>query len=154
MNDLYRINHRHLGLGKRDTLNNRNLVSKQKIELACNNEQTFNTETRTAWIKMTKTQKLKKIKAFSQFYVETDDRLKLLDDEGRAKIEVRCWEFLRDAMDKKRINNKDVEYDVETESILSIKSLVYNQELGQFALKRGNNGSSVSSLPKFELKKK
>lgn len=154
MNDLYKINQRHLGLGKKDSLNDRNLVSKQKIELACNNEQTFNTETRKSWSKMTKTQKLKKIKAFSQFYVATDETLKLLGESDRTKIEVRCWEYLRDAMDKKRINNKDVEYDVKTETIHSIKSLVYNQELGQFALKRGNNGSSVSSLPKFNLKKK
>lgn len=154
MNDLYKINQRHLCLGKTDTLNNRNLVSKQKIELACENERVSKTEMCNSWIKMTKTQKLRKLKEFSQYYVKTDEALKSLNESIASKITTRCWEFLRDAIDKKRINNKDVEYDGETDSIISIKSLVYNNELEQFALKRGNNGSSISNIPTFNLKKK
>lgn len=154
MNDIYKINKHHLSLGKNKQLNNQQLVSHRRIEQVCNDEQDFNKETKKEWSKMTKSQKIKKLKLFSQTYTDGDQKTKDKTDVEKTQICKNCWTFLRDAMDKKRINNKDIEYNVETERIVNIKSLVYNYELDRFALKRGNNGSSISGLPNFKLKEK
>jgi hypothetical protein len=145
MGDIYKLNKQHLCLGVRDNLNDKKLVSKHKIETVCNSEQKLNAELNKSWIKLSKSQKLKKIKAFSQNYVENEPMLKAMCEDERQCIIKKCWDFLSDAMDKKRVNTKDIEYDSQNEKILKIKSLVYNEELGQFALKRGNNGSIMTA---------
>lgn len=153
MDDIYKINQRHLGLGGRDKLNERNLVSKNKMEQLCSNEQDNNIETKKEWSKMTKAQKLKLMRQFSLEFTQLNEDLQLKTDDEKTKIQSICWTFLREAMDKKRIGTKDIIYDVEGGRIEEIKSLVYNDDLGKFALKRGKNGSSISGMPNFQLKK-
>lgn len=148
MSNNYKIKKQHLLLGITDNLNDQKLVSKHKIENVCAMEQKLNTEVNTPWNKLSKSQKLKKLKLFSQKYIENEHLGENIDEN----ISKKCWDFLSDAIDKKRINNKDVEYDQQTERIIKIKSLIYNVDVGQFALKRGNNGSSISSPPNFTLK--
>lgn len=150
MDDIYKINKYHLGLGK-DNLNHTRLVTKTRIEQVCTNEQDYNSKTKKEWIKLTKSQKLKAMKAYSRVYADVHDNLQSKTDNEKENITRVCWTFLRDAMDKKRIANKDVVYDVEEGKISEIKSLVYNDDLQRFALKRGKNGSSISGLPNFKL---
>jgi hypothetical protein len=153
MDDIYKINKFNLNLGNTKTLNSKTLVSKSRIDQACKAEQELCVNTKKGWSKMRKAQKLKKIKQFSQSYVNREEFKGLSDDEKQSISKI-CWEFLRDAVDKKRINNKDVDYDEENDVIVNIKSLVYKEQLKRFALKRGNNGSSISNLPNLRLRNK
>lgn len=153
MDDIYKINKFNLNLGNTKSLNAKRLVSKTKIDQACKTDQNICVNSKKGWSKMTKTQRLKKIKQFSQTYVNKDE-FKGLNDQEKQVITKTCWEFLRDAIDKKRINNKDVDYDEENDVIIDIKSLVYKDQLKRFALKRGNNGSSISISPNLKLKNK
>jgi hypothetical protein len=154
MEDIYNINKYQLGLGKIDTLNEKNLVLKNSLENALNNDIKKNDEQSVEWYKLSKTNKLKKIKIFSQQYIymlDESSNTKKGEDEI-IKMQLECWNFLRDAVDKKRLNNRDIEYDIEEGVIINIKSLVYNIDVKRFALKRVNLNSS--SLPVFKLKNK
>lgn len=153
MDDIYKINKFNLNLGNLNSLNTKRLVSKTKIDQVCKTDLEVCENTKKNWPRMTKTQKLKKIKQFSQCYTNKEE-FKDLNDKEKQSITKTCWEFLRDAIDKKRISNKDVDYDETTDMIIDIKSLVYKDQLKRFALKRGNNGSSISELPNLKLKNK
>jgi len=152
MDDIYKINQYHLNLGNKDNLNEKQLVSKKSIEQVLEKELNFNKEIKKEWIKMTKTQKLKKLKLFSQEYVEDNEELSTKNTSEKEVIQYLCWQFLRDALDKKRINNKDIEYNIDDDKIINIKSLVYNSDLNKFALRRSKSSSSVENLPSFKLK--
>lgn len=153
MDDIYKLNKFNLNLGNTNSLNAKRLVSKTKIDQACKTDQELCVNTKKNWSRMTKTQKLKKIKQFSQSYVNKEE-IRDLTEKEKQSISKICWDFLRDAVDKKRISNKDVEYDEEKDMLVDIKSLVYKEQLKRFALKRGNNGSSISGLPNLKLKNK
>lgn len=132
------------------TINSNNLVSKSKTEQPVKKDRFENPN--PTWSKISKTRRLKQIKQFSQSYTESEE-FDALSDQEKDKIKRSCWIFLRDAIDKKRINNKDVVYNPEFEAIIEIKSLVYNRQIDRFALKRGDNGSFVAEKPTLKLNK-
>jgi len=134
-------------------INTKQHVSKNKIEQLLSREQEIVGVVKQDWVKLSKTQKLKKLKLYTAVYI--DSTLETTCLVKRERLIKGCWSFLRDAFDKKRINNKDVNYDIDDECILDIKSLVYNSDLDRFALKRSKSTTlSNNSIPSFRLKSK
>lgn len=166
MEDIYQLNKYNLGLGKFSTynLNDINLVNKNTLDKIIEREKEHSEQNEGVdWYKMNKTHKIKKLKEFSHSYGLNDDEITDFTEDVQEQIRRLCWVFLREALDKKRISNKDIDYDMEEQIITSIPSLIYNHDLKRFALKRSKqNTSSLNSSgsskevsnKKLKLKKK
>lgn len=159
MDDLYKLNKYHLGLGKHPstTLNDKNLVTKSTLDKVMEREKEHCEQNKgVEWYKMNKSQKLKKLKEFSHSYGINNDDITNLSEAHQEEIRRLCWAFLREALDKKRISNKDIDYDIDEQTIKDIPYLIYNRDLKRFALKRSKPGciSLNSSGSSREVKPK
>lgn len=95
-----------------------------KLATLLQNDKTL--KTNEAWCKLSKTNKLQKLKEYIQLYKTTVLNGTIDDD--------RLLDFFRDCLDKKKLmKEKDVVYNRETGIITNITSLMVNTD-GSFAL--------------------
>mgnify|MGYP003685953137 FL=1 len=120
----------------------------ENIEIFLRNEKESNKS--KPWSKLSKSTKLKKI---SQYLITYSEEKKL--NEAQTK-ELKI--YLIKCLERKKLQRqKDVIYDIETNTIKSIASLIFNKTTSKFTLKRSDKRTSTlkSLAPKKnKIKKK
>tara|TARA_E500000331_G_C17079469_1_gene636244 strand:- start:16 stop:648 length:633 start_codon:yes stop_codon:yes gene_type:complete len=98
------------------------------------------------WNKLNKTDKLSKLKAFSQFFIESE--------EINTDYEDKLYKFLKMNLENKKIQKvKDLEYDKENGIISEIYGLKLLKEVGRFYLSKPGD-QHVSTSKNLAPKKK
>ncbi len=117
----------------------------ENIEIFLRNEKESNKN--KPWSKLSKAIKLKKI---SQ-YVITYSEEKKLNEEQTKELK----SYLLKCLERKKLQRqKDVIYDIETNIIKSITSLIFNKTTNKFTLKRNDKRTStLKSLAPKKIKK-
>jgi len=118
----------------------------ENIEIFLRNEKESNKN--KPWSKLSKASKLKKINQ----YVITYSEEKKLDEEQRKDLKI----YLLKCLERKKLQRqKDVIYDIETNIIKSITSLIFNKTTNKFTLKRSDKRTStLKSMAPKKIKKK
>jgi len=118
----------------------------ENIEIFLRNEKESNKN--KPWSKLSKASKLKKINQ----YVITYSQEKKLDEEQRKDLKI----YLLKCLERKKLQRqKDVIYDIETNIIKSITSLIFNKTTNKFTLKRSDKRTStLKSMAPKKIKKK
>ena len=120
------------------------------IESFLEKEKTINKKQH--WSKLSKLSKKNKLMDYSDVYAETNN----LKDEDKAQLKA----FLLKSLERKKLQRvKDVIYDIETQKVINIPTLVFFKKTNKFTLK--NLDKKVSTLkslaprkPKKNKKKK
>ncbi len=118
----------------------------ENIEIFLRNEKESNKN--KPWSKLSKSSKLKKINQ----YVITYSEEKKLNEEQTKELKI----YLLKSLERKKLQRqKDVVYDIETNAIKSITSLIFNKTTNKFTLKRSDKRTStLKSLAPKKIKKK
>tara|TARA_B110001450_G_C17529487_1_gene444057 strand:- start:228 stop:716 length:489 start_codon:yes stop_codon:yes gene_type:complete len=118
----------------------------ENIEIFLRNEKESNKS--KPWSKLSKSTKLKKI---SQYLIAYSEEKKL--NEAQTK-ELKI--YLIKCLERKKLQRqKDVIYDIETNIIKSITSLIFNKTTNKFTLKRSDKRTStLKSMAPKKIKKK
>ncbi len=118
----------------------------ENIEIFLRNEKESNKN--KPWSKLSKSSKLKKINQ----YVITYSEEKKLNEEQTKELKI----YLLKCLERKKLQRqKDVVYDIETNAIKSITSLIFNKTTNKFTLKRSDKRTStLKSLAPKKIKKK
>ena len=117
----------------------------ENIEIFLRNEKESNKN--KPWSKLSKASKLKKI---NQYVITYSDEKKLNEEQSKVlKI------YLLKCLERKKLQRqKDVVYDIETNTIKSITSLIFNKTTNKFTLKRSDKRTStLKSLAPKKIKK-
>jgi len=117
----------------------------ENIEIFLRNEKESNKN--KPWSKLSKASKLKKI---NQYVITYSDEKKLNEEQSKdLKI------YLLKCLERKKLQRqKDVVYDIETNTIKSITSLIFNKTTNKFTLKRSDKRTStLKSLAPKKIKK-
>ena len=117
----------------------------ENIEIFLRNEKESNKN--KPWSKLSKSSKLKKINQ----YVITYSEEKKLNEEQTKELKI----YLLKSLERKKLQRqKDVVYDIETNAIKSITSLIFNKTTNKFTLKRSDKRTStLKSLAPKKIKK-
>jgi hypothetical protein len=117
----------------------------ENIEIFLRNEKESNKN--KPWSKLSKSSKLKKINQ----YVITYSEEKKLNEEQTKELKI----YLLKCLERKKLQRqKDVVYDIETNAIKSITSLIFNKTTNKFTLKRSDKRTStLKSLAPKKIKK-
>ena len=118
----------------------------ENIEIFLRNEKESNKN--KPWSKLSKASKLKKINQYVIIYSEE----KKLNEEQRKDLKI----YLLKCLERKKLQRqKDVIYDIETNIIKSITSLIFNKTTNKFTLKRSDKRTStLKSMAPKKIKKK
>ena len=118
----------------------------ENIEIFLKNEKESNKN--KPWSKLSKASKLKKINEYAITY----SKEKNLNDNQTKELNL----YLSKCLERKKLQRqKDVVYDIETNTIKSISSLIYNKSTNKFTLKRHDKKTStLKCLPPKKIKKK
>ena len=118
----------------------------ENIEIFLKNEKESNKN--KPWSKLSKASKLKKIIE----YIKTYSKEKKLTDIETNDLKI----YLLKCLERKKLQRqKDVIYDIETNTIKSISGLIHNKTTQKFTLKRQDKKTStLKSLPPKKIKKK
>ena len=118
----------------------------ENIEIFLKNEKESNKN--KPWSKLSKASKLKKITNYAMTYSKENNLTNKETEELRTYL-LKCLER------KKLQRQKDVIYDIETNTIKSISALVYNKTTHKFTLKRQDKKTStLKCLPPKKIKKR
>tara|TARA_Y100001970_G_C14095465_1_gene782413 strand:- start:10 stop:354 length:345 start_codon:yes stop_codon:yes gene_type:complete len=98
-------------------------------------------ETKRVWNKMTKTMKLHALTKYADSYKLENE----LEDEKYDQMII----FFNDCLDKKRLQcMRDVKYDIDSDTVLSIPGFAYNSTTGMFTIRNTErHGSTIRNLP-------
>ena len=118
----------------------------ENIEIFLKNEKESNKN--KPWSKLSKASKLKKINDYAITYSQE----KKLNEQQTKELRT----YLLKCLERKKLQRqKDVIYDIETNTIKSITSLIFNKTTNKFTLKRQDKKTStLKCLPPKKIKKR
>ena len=106
----------------------------ENIEIFLRNEKESNKN--KPWSKLSKASKLKKINQYVMTYSEE----KKINEQQTKELK----SYLLKCLERKKLQRqKDVVYDIETNTIKSITSLIFNKTTNKFTLKRNDKKTST-----------